>query len=62
MTPWLLCIDQLNGGGTYRLNPAQIVYLRRVDGWWQAIDGRSRYHVIASEEDERVEALTGGEP
>lgn len=62
--PWLRCVDQIGGTGIYALNPAHVVYYRRgKEGqWWEAVDVHRGYHVIASDEDARVEALIGGRP
>ena len=62
--PWLRCVDQIGGTGIYPLNPAHVVYFRRgKDGqWWEAVDVHRGYHVIASDDDARVEALIGGQP
>lgn len=58
---WLRCVDHTRLTGSYYLNPANVVYLKRDDdgGWWRAYDVTGHYHVIASEDDRLVEALTG---
>ena len=64
MTGWLRCVDTIHFTGSYLLNPAHVVRISRdkESQQWHAFDVHNGYHVIASEDDDRVEALTGGQP
>jgi hypothetical protein len=61
---WLRCVDTIHFTGTYPLNLAHVVSISRDKGSqrWRAIDVHRGYHVIASEDDAKVEALIGGQP
>lgn len=58
---WLRCVDHKSGGPDYPLNPAHVLYVRRIDGWWRAFDIRGNAHDIASADDSKVEALLKGQ-
>jgi hypothetical protein len=64
MNGWLRCIDTVHFTGTYLLNPAHVVRISRDKDsqQWRAVDVHRGYHVIASDDDAKVEALIGGQP
>jgi hypothetical protein len=61
---WLTYVDTINFTGTYPLNLAHVVSISRDKDsqQWRAVDVHRSYHVIASDDDAKVEALIGGQP
>jgi hypothetical protein len=58
---WLRCVDHAATGRLYPLCPARVVYCQPMaDGGWRAIDVLGRWHQVATDDDERIEALMGG--